>query len=144
MDITKVKAEFTIWGDKLIPEIITRDLDLKPTNAYVKGQMIEKPWLIGERKHKESFETKFSTWEIATDYEPSCDVNVQLKILYTFLENKVDILNQLKARYELDFHIVIVIKIEKGETPAIYFEKWLIDFAYSIGAIIDIDLYVNP
>ncbi|MDP4106479.1 MAG: hypothetical protein Q8935_16200 [Bacillota bacterium] len=38
----------------------------------------------------------------------------------------------------------IVIKIEKGNAPFLYFHKDIIKFASSIEAEFDVDLYANP
>ncbi|GAB0168933.1 hypothetical protein LSPCS325_23700 [Lysinibacillus sp. CTST325] len=60
------------------------------------------------------------------------------------LQNKSSIINEIKEAYSLECKFFIVIKIEKGNTPALYLEKDIIKFASSIEAEIDVDLYANP
>lgn len=60
-----------------------------------------------------------------------------------WVRNKVreELLN-LKEKYNLKFSIEIVIKVEKGEVPAMYLDKKLIEFAYFIDATYDFDMYI--
>jgi hypothetical protein len=44
----------------------------------------------------------------------------------------------------LECKFFIVIKIDKGNSPALYMDKEIIKFASSIEAEFEVDLYANP
>ncbi|MEE3952742.1 DUF4279 domain-containing protein [Peribacillus frigoritolerans] len=60
------------------------------------------------------------------------------------LKNKTVIINQLKVDYKLECKISIVIIMENGDTPGLYLDNEQIEFANSVKAEFDIDLYANP
>lgn len=60
------------------------------------------------------------------------------------LKNKAALINQLKMEYELECHFSIVVIMESGYTPGLHIDKEQIEFANSIKAEFDIDLYANP
>ncbi|MFT8323118.1 MAG: DUF4279 domain-containing protein [Bacillus sp. (in: firmicutes)] len=64
----------------------------------------------------------------------------QIEQIFNPLEKGAVIINQLKEEYKLECKIYIVMIIENGQTPSMYLEDELIQFASSI----IIDLYDNP
>jgi len=60
------------------------------------------------------------------------------------LYSKVEEINELREKFGIGCLVMIVLIIEKGETPAMYLEKKHIDFASRIEAEFHWDLYVNP
>ena len=84
----------------------------------------------------------FNHWEISTGYEESDDIDKQLIRIFDLLKDKIDILNQLRDQYSLEFRFDIVPIVEDDKKPAIYFEHWFIDFIHAINATVDIDLHV--
>ncbi len=60
------------------------------------------------------------------------------------LKDKSAIINELKREFGLECRFTIVIKINDGHTPAFHLDNPVIDFANSIKADFDIDLYANP
>lgn len=66
MGKTKVKVEFSIYGEAFDTEDITRILKINPTRRWNKGDHIR-----GNLFRKET------CWEINTDYEESYDINDQ-------------------------------------------------------------------
>jgi len=132
MDKTNVMVEFTMYGDKLIPDVVTRRLGITPTLQGIKGDVIE----------GRSFLRRSNIWQLSTGYEESFDINDQLVKIYDLLKSKVDILKELREQYNLEYFIYIVPQIVNNETPAMSLERWFIDFVHEIRADIEIDLYI--
>lgn len=59
------------------------------------------------------------------------------------LKNKATKITQIKADYKLECQFSILIIMESGYTPAFHLDNEQIDFANSIKAEFDIDLYAN-
>lgn len=131
MSNTLIMAGFLIWGDNLNPELVTGRLGVKPTISYSKGD----DWGPKGRKRP------FNSWRLDTEKEESDDVNKQFLKLYDLLKGKEDTLNDLRREYNLEYQLGIVISIENDQKPAIYFDRWLIEFAHTIDAQIVMDLY---
>jgi len=139
MDVTKVMAYFSIIGDHFQPEKITEELAIQPTETYVKGDIIKKTSTTTASVVRRRVETD---WTLSTGYQKSADINDQLKPLLRSLEGKEKNLIRLKEEYELTYIFMIVIEIENNEKPAMYFEKDIINFASTIDAEIQFDLYI--
>ncbi|ETT51586.1 hypothetical protein C170_14375 [Paenibacillus sp. FSL H7-689] len=60
------------------------------------------------------------------------------------LRNKVKEINSIRIEHQLRIKFFIVIRIEEGKTPALYFDSDFIEFVNMIHAEIDVDLYANP
>ncbi|HEX9976257.1 MAG TPA: DUF4279 domain-containing protein [Dehalococcoidales bacterium] len=173
MEKTRVVVDFHIYGDKLIPQLITEKLNITPTRQWLKGDAITGRGKQPVRDKKSSSEERprspvkltgkdlkylelnphlvrtrtgavrrFNNWEISTGYEESNDINIQLTRIFDLLKNKVSVLNELRDAYNLQFRIDVVVIVENGEKPAMYFDHWFIDFVHEIEAEVDIDLYI--
>ncbi|MED3804988.1 DUF4279 domain-containing protein [Lysinibacillus xylanilyticus] len=135
MNKTQVKIYFSLFGDDFSIDDVTEKLEITPTDTYKKGDLIQ---------NRSIFIRKETSWDLGTGYQFSLDVNDQLKQIIGMLQNKSSIINEIKEAYSLKCKFFIVIKIEKGNTPALYLDKDIIKFASSIEAEIDVDLYANP
>lgn len=113
----------------------TEKLEVTPTDTYKKGDLIPNCSTVFRKE---------ASWDLGTGYQFSLDVNDQLKQIVGMLQNKSSIINEIKEAYSLECKFFIVIKIEKGNTPALYLDKDIIKFASSIEAEFDVDLYANP
>ncbi|MCK9862113.1 DUF4279 domain-containing protein [Paenibacillus sp. ATY16] len=143
MDNTRVKAYFGIYGDAFPINEVTQLLNIEPTNTYNKGDVIVRP------KNNNVVNTtvkyrKETAWVLSTDYQESYDVTEQLNEILSPLKNKSAIINRLKTKYNLECQFSIVIIMEHGYTPGLHLDNELIEFANSIKAEFDIDLYANP
>ncbi len=78
-----------------------------------------------------------------TEYEESFDINEQLGKIFCKLIDKRDLLRELKEEMDLYYVFDFAVIIENQSPPAIYFEQEFIDFCRDIGAVIDVDTYVN-
>ena len=93
MDKTKVMVEFSISGDKLNPEIVTARLGIMPSRSWLKGDIIE-------GKH---YLRRASNWVISTEYEETLIIENQLIKIYDLLKDKIEILNELRIEYNLEY-----------------------------------------
>jgi hypothetical protein len=134
---------FSLYGDDFPIDSVTKLLGISPTNSYKKGDVIElksNPNIVSTKVHYR----KETVWELGTDYQESYDVKEQLNQIIRPLKNKGSLINQFKTNYNLECHFEIVIIIENGDTPSLHLDIEQIEFANSIKAEFDIDLYANP
>lgn len=123
---------FMIKGD-FNPDIISQMLDLSP----------EQTWKIGD-KRKNGTIYDFSFWQFGTCDE--YDVYVENQMLKTIepLLSKINILKEIKQRYDVDFTLEIVPTIMGCETtPCLAPSLTVMQFCCDTGTEIDIDLYVD-
>ncbi|MCG7376764.1 DUF4279 domain-containing protein [Paenibacillus sp. ACRSA] len=133
MNKTQVKAYYSLFGDHFDPNEVTSKLEFTPTSITRKGDIIN-----AKHSHPET------SWTLSTEYEESLDVNEQLNKVMNVLKDKVDEINTIQVQNQLKSKFFIVIVMEDGYTPALYFDSNFIKFADSIHAEIDVDLYANP
>lgn len=133
MESTKVLCEFRIIGEDFPVDNVTEVLNIKPTETYC----------IGEKMTYTSKKYNHTEWMYSTGYIETLDIDCQLKKIINIFELKSEKLIQIRQKYSLDICIEIVILIENNEPPAIYFDDEVIKFASKIGAVIDVDTYIN-
>lgn len=132
MNKTNILVEFNIIGDDYDIGLISEQLDIKPTEYYKKGDK------IGNKEIKR----KETCWTISSGYEISLDINNQLEKILSLIKPKRNILNKLREQFQLDYKFIIVIRVEGNQSPAIYLEQEVIEFANDIKADFDFDLYI--
>lgn len=143
IDKTKVMAYFSLFGEEFPVNEVTKLLSIEPTESYNKGDVIvrqKNDKIISTTVHYR----KETAWVLSSGYQESYDVTEQLAQVLEPFKNKTAIINQLRKRYRLDCLFSIVIIMENGQTPALHLDKKQIEFANSIEAEFDIDLYANP
>lgn len=136
MERTTVRVYFSLFGDEFPIPNVTEKLGIIPTETYKKGDLIPNRSPLILRKE--------TSWTIDTGYQVSLDVSNQLQQIINQLKNKVSIINEIKKTYSLKCKFFIILQIENGDTPGLYLDNKQIEFANSIKAEFDIDLYVNP
>jgi hypothetical protein len=136
LDKTKVMVYISLYGDEFPLEDITEKLEVTPTETYKKCDLIPNRSTACYRKE--------TSWDLGTGYQVSLNVNNQLQQIINKLQNKSSIINEIKETYSVECKFLIVVKIEQGNTPALFLDKDIIKFAASIEAEFDIDLYANP
>lgn len=132
MDRTTVMAYFSIYGDKIDTDDITLRLGISPTETKTKGS-------IPEGKKRPSIETSS---KICTKEEISLDLNDQLYHLINLIGERKKSLCDIKSSLGVNFVFSFIVKIENGEKPTMHFSSDSLMFISSIGAEIDIDLYI--
>lgn len=143
LDKTQVMVYFSLYGAEFPIDYATKTLEIKPTKTYKKGEVIVRPYNPNVISAKTLYR-KETAWELSTGYQESFDVKEQMDQILGPLKNKADIINQLKTKYKLECKIFIVIIMENGDSPGLYLDNEQIEFANSVKAEIDIDLYANP
>ncbi|QDQ06744.1 DUF4279 domain-containing protein [Bacillus sp. BD59S] len=134
-------AYFSITGDIFPVEAITDALNIEPTRTYKKGDIVarrDNPNLVSTK----TLYRKETNWALSTGYQESYNINNQLYVILKSLEEKTEPLKQLKKKYDLEFLFMVVIQIENNESPAMYLQKDILDFASSIQAEIHFDLNI--
>ncbi|MED1205287.1 DUF4279 domain-containing protein [Heyndrickxia acidicola] len=136
MNKTQVNVYFSLYGDDFPIDDVTKKLEVMPTEAYKKGDLIPNRSTVRYRKE--------TSWDLGTGYQLSRDVNDQLQEIVGKIQNKSSTINEIKETYSVECKFFIVVKIEQGNTPAFYLDKDTIKFASTIEAEFDVDLYSNP
>ncbi|HDR6310819.1 TPA: DUF4279 domain-containing protein [Bacillus cereus] len=134
-------AYFSATGDIFPLEAITDALNIEPTRSYKKGDVVarhDNPNLVSTK----TLYREETAWTLSTGYQESYDINNQLQDILKSLEGKTEQLKHLKKKYDLQFLFTVVIQVENNESPAMYLQKDIIDFASSIQAEIHFDLYI--
>lgn len=81
---------------------------------------------------------------VSTGYQDSLDVGEMMEQVIRQLRGKVSTINELKKEFGLECRFAIVIVMNEGYTPAFHLDIPVIEFANSVKADFDIDLYANP
>lgn len=134
---------FSLYGDEFPIDYVTETLEIEPTKTYKKGDTIVRPF----KRKVTSTNTHYrleTAWELSTGYQESFDVKEQMDQILGPLKNKTALINQLKTDYELECRFSIFIVMENGYTPGLHIDNEQIEFANSIKAEFDIDLYAHP
>ncbi|MBK5458235.1 DUF4279 domain-containing protein [Peribacillus sp. TH27] len=141
MKKTQVRVYFSLFGDEFPIDEVTDRLGITPTLTYKKGELINRS---NDYTRDFPLYRKETVWDLDTNYQDSYDVKEQMDQILIPLKNKTVIINQLKVDYKLECKISIVIIMENGDTPGLYLDNEQIEFANSVKAEFDIDLYANP
>ncbi len=129
---TNIMVEFRIIGHEFDPKIITKEMSIQPTDYWVEGEEI---------RDRGIFRT-YSCWCLSAGYEETLDINEPLNKIIKQLILKKHILLKLKQKYNVHYRFDSVINIENGKKPAIFLSADTIEFASSIKAEFDFDLYI--
>jgi hypothetical protein len=114
------------------PDYITEKLNIKPHNTRKMG--CPRPNGNGN--------FPFSSWTACYQTEPSLDAEKQCLNIVRILKEKIPILLDIKSKFDVEFCINIVPHIRNEESPAIVFNKEIIEFCYLTGTEIGVDIYV--
>ncbi|WP_080846154.1 DUF4279 domain-containing protein [Cytobacillus gottheilii] len=138
MDRTKIMVYFKLYADVFPIETVTERLGISPTRSFKKGDIIKR--VSKDLDHKRDY----SAWIVSTGYQESLDVGEVLEQIMLQLQHQTETINELKREFELECRFAIVIEMNDGYTPGFHLNLPVIEFANSIGADFDIDLYANP
>lgn len=143
MEKTQVMVGFSLFGDEFSLDHVTKKLGIEPTEKYKKGDVIVSPFNPKIIATKTCYRIE-TVWSLSTGYQESYDVKEQMDQILGQLKNKSATINHLKTENNLECVISIVIKMENGYTPGLHLDNQQIEFANSIKAEFDIDLYASP
>ena len=122
---------FKIVGD-FDPDTVSKLLGIVP----------EEFWKIGD-KRKNGTTYDFAFWKTGTCHEYEIETDSQMMKTLTPLFDKISVLNEIKARYEVDFVLEVVPTVGSNEsTPCLAPSLKIMRFCCATETSIDIDLYV--
>lgn len=114
------------------PDEVSRILNLTP----------EQTWKIGDfRRNGTMYD--FALWEIGRCTEYDIDVENQMRKTIAILQDKIQLLNQIRKENDVNFFLEIVPTIYVGDmNPCLAPPLDVIDFCHATRTEIDIDMYV--
>ena len=122
---------FSITG-AFDPEEITKILGLSPFQS----------WRIGDRRRDGSL-YDFASWQYGYCDEFDVMVENQMRRSIAGLLNKIEALNEIRAKFQTSFCLEVVPKIYLNEiTPCLNPPLDVIDFCHETRTEIDIDYYI--
>ena len=123
---------FKITGD-FDPDVISEMLGLTP----------EKQWHIGDKRRGGRSEFEFASWQFGFCKEYDVIVENQMHRTIQPLLSKIEILKEIKKKFDVYFTLEIVPWLYAGETaPCLAPSREVIRFCYETDTSIDIDLYL--
>ena len=130
---TNCYTYFCISGD-FNPDIITELLGLIP----------DKSWKIGDTRPGGKSKYDFANWHFGTCKEYDIIVENQMLKTITPLLSKVNILREIKRKFDVCFTLEVVPTVRFDEsTPCLAPSIQVMQFCCDTGTEIDIDLYVS-
>ncbi|WP_113675808.1 DUF4279 domain-containing protein [Vallitalea guaymasensis] len=129
---TNVNVEFVIWGDFFDLNTISRELAIKPTEQWVKGTPVPNRPVTRDD----------TSWIYELGVESSYDINNQLSKMVNILSPKVDVLLYLKKLFNINYLLVVTVKVNNDIYPALSIKLPIIQLMNTIESGIDIDMYV--
>ena len=125
---------FALTGDNFDTDEVTRKIGITPTDSWRKGD-----------KRKFSPILEFASWKLSTDKgKEYILIDNLVDEIVSKLFDKIEIINDLKRRFQLDSVLEIVLDIDTNEavsTPALGHDLRTIEFLYRTGTTTDIDIY---
>lgn len=106
------------------------------------GLVPEKSWRIGDRR-KNGTLYDFAMWMVGRVDTYDVIIANQMRQTIAVLQDKVDILNQMRETYDVSFYLEVVPSLYEGEiSPCLAPSLDIIDFCHATRTEIDIDLYI--
>ena len=130
---TCINIELSIVGDDFDIELVSKELDIEPTEIKKKGELLpnKKNWNIE------------TSWSFMTGIEKSLDVRIQLCKLMDIFYKKIDKLKEICLYFNTKVFVSILIIVKNQQTPSLHFGKEEILFFNEINAELDIDIYIH-
>ena len=125
---------FSLFGANFAPDKITEEIAIEPTES----------WQAGD-KGKYKKELTFSCWKLSTEKgKEYLDIDKLVSEIIHKLKDKIDIINDLKHKYQLDSVLQIVLDINLNpdqSTPYLGHDLETIEFLFKTQTETDIDIY---
>ena len=121
---TCVNVELSIIGDDFDVDLVSKKLDIEPTEIKKKGELLpnKKNWNIE------------TSWSFMTGLEKSLDVRNQLCKLMDIFYKKIDKLKEICLYFNTKVFVSILIIVKNQQTPSLHFRKEEILFFNEINA----------
>lgn len=124
---------FAFKGDNFDPNVVTSELRIKPTNSWRTGEP-------GEYIQQQ----KYSCWTLKSYSDELLDMDKLVSEVIYQLSDKIELINNLKQRLNLDTVLEIVMYIDINEeqsTPYIGHNSEIIRFLHLTETTTEIDIY---
>lgn len=131
MDTNKTNIYLRIHDFDCDPEEITAKVSTKPTNSWIKGDII--PNRNGLVKRKQS------TWELEASTSGTDPVEDQMKVLLKKVDLNFESFREVIGEYKGE--ISIVMYLYEGSNPGINLDAVTLKKLANLGVEVDIDIY---
>ena len=125
---------FALSGDDFDPKIITERIKIEPTDSWRKGD-----------SGKYSPSLKYSSWRLSTEKgKEYYELDKLVDEIITKLNDKIEIINQLKKELNLHSILEIVLDVDTNTdqpTPALGHDMKTISFLFHTNTTTDVDIY---
>ena len=122
---------FSIRGD-FDPDVVTSMLELNPYKSWKSTD-----------KRSNGTQFGFACWDYGRCEEYDIETENQMMKTIANLIPKINILNQIKEKFDVEFYLEVVPKIySKNASPCLGVNLDIIDFCHRTRTLIDVDLYV--
>jgi hypothetical protein len=139
--ITQIKLIFIVFGISFEPHDFTKNIGIKPTNFWKKGDQIKTNTSL--RKDNRFLPTrKESAWEYSLGFFETLDFQEVSKKFENIFLSKTEFIKKYIEENKLTAKVDIVVEIANSQTPSLYLDKQFVSLVYSLGAEIDIDTYI--
>ncbi len=134
MEANKGRVYFALDGDDFDPDDVTAFLGIEPTSVKCKGSRIPGKVPVN------------NSWELSTDQivDEYIDIYKMSTEIVSQLIPKQELISEAIRRFNLStrFQVVLWFSSDSEQsTPAIGFEKEIVEFLGRVGAFVDIDTY---
>lgn len=134
METADTYVYFALTGENFDTDEVTSKIGITPTDSWRKGD---------KGKYKPILE--FASWTLSTDRgKEYILVSNLVDEIVSKLYDKIEIINDLKSKYQLESVLEIVLYIDTNEdntTPSLGHDLKTIEFLYRTGTTTDIDIY---
>lgn len=131
--MTNSYVYFAFQGDNFDPNVVTTELGISPTDS----------WRTGE-PGKYIQQLKYSCWQLKSTSHELLDMDKLVNEVVSQLSEKIELINNLKQRLNLDTALSIVMNIDINEehpTPYLGHNSEVISFLHRTGTTTDVDIY---
>ena len=128
-----VKVSFRIFSDDIIPDEISKNLNLKPDKSHKKGEFHHNPALKDRVRYKDNM------WLIKSKIDETNDLEAHLKHLLDRLLPHASYLRKISYSNEIDFYCGIF--LSENMSASMYLEANLLEKISAIGADISVTTY---
>jgi hypothetical protein len=129
---SEIDACFTLQGNAMDPDEVTRMLGIAPTK-------IRMPPGSGRYAHR-SYRTGF--WKVRSKLPKDREMSHQVRDLLDDLDPIADKIAAVRARYGLEAMIDVIVESYDGDTPSLFLEPDLVKRMGDLGVAFWIDLYL--
>ena len=129
-----IKLRLAVFGDTFDLNELTNLVNLKPTNTYLKGDIIEGYTKVVKRKE--------SSWSYSIKPLETLYFSEYANELLEKFEEKVLLIREFSRNNDLMVKLFIVLEMSEDQTPAFYMDRRFLKFVNDLNAEMDVDMYI--